>query len=81
MLGGQVRHQLLEIGRVCNVSLHESNFHIFYAILLGAPDSLLENLRLNKTKAYAVSTHLIKYFVLTRLCSAKDNLISHFVST
>lgn len=66
LLGGQVRHQLLEIGRVCNVSLNESNFHIFYALLFGAPDSLLEELRLDKSKTYAVSNY---NFVLKRLFS------------
>lgn len=63
LVGGRVVYQLLEINRVCNVTPYESNFHIFYSLLMGAPDNLLVNLRLDKTKSYTVSIQILTILV------------------
>lgn len=46
LVGGRVLYHFLEANRVCCKDPGQSNFHIFYSLLFGAPETLLEQLLL-----------------------------------
>lgn len=51
----QVSYLLLESSRVYSQNQNETNFHIFYSLVLSAPKELRENLHLDITDRYLVS--------------------------
>lgn len=48
IMGAYIEKYLLEKSRVTKLNLDERNYHIFYHLVFGAPDELLENLNLKK---------------------------------
>lgn len=60
-LGAKIAYNLLETSRVSAVNLNESNFHIFYDLILGSPNDMLRNLCLDRFTQYKVRTRLLKY--------------------
>lgn len=57
MVGSRLFYHMLEISRVCSIN-QRSNFHIFYSIVLGAPESLLKCLLLGDEEEFVVSRNL-----------------------
>lgn len=54
--GAKINCHLLETSRICAVNENESNFHIFYALLLGATSEFVKKLFLDPLISYKVST-------------------------
>lgn len=52
--GAKMSYHLLETNRICAANLDESNFHIFYALLLDSPNDLLKNMCLDPQIRYNV---------------------------
>ncbi|XP_031625659.1 myosin heavy chain 95F-like [Contarinia nasturtii] len=50
--GANIQYHLLEVNRVCARNSRESNFHVFYLLLFGAPSDLLNKIMLNSTIIY-----------------------------
>ncbi len=46
VVGGYISHYLLERARVVSQSLEERNYHIFYQLCAGAPESMRQQLHL-----------------------------------
>lgn len=53
--GAKMFYHLLEKSRICATNLYESNFHIFYILLLGGTNELLKNICLDSSVFYKVS--------------------------
>lgn len=53
--GAKINYHLLESNRVCVANQNESNFHIFYTLLLGSPNDLLGNVCLDAINSYKVN--------------------------
>lgn len=68
--GAKIRHHLLETNRICAANQNESNFHIFYALLLGYG----KNICLDPSAEYKVNiwTLQLNIFILLRLHSFID---------
>lgn len=50
LIGGRVHYHSLEISRVSCQVPGQSNFHTFYSLLFGGPETLLEKLFINNIK-------------------------------
>jgi len=53
--GGFISHYLLEKSRICSQNDEERNYHIFYRMCAGAPDSLRQQLKLASPDQFNVS--------------------------
>lgn len=54
-IGAKINYHLLETNRVCGAKTFDSNFHVFYGLILGAKDELLKNICLDRKISYKVS--------------------------
>lgn len=57
--GARINYHFLESNRVCAANPHESNFHIFYILLLGSEN--VKNICLDPQTFYNVSLHDFSY--------------------
>lgn len=55
--GVEVNYHMLETNLICAVNQNESNFHIFYALLLGSTNDHLKNIYLDQSSSYKVSLY------------------------
>lgn len=55
VVGGHISHYLLEKSRICSPASEERNYHVFYLLLAGAPESLRQKLHLTKPDDFNVS--------------------------
>ena len=59
MVGGYISHYLLEKSRICLQSKEERNYHIFYRLCAGAPESIRTALQLGPPDQFQVSFDVI----------------------
>ncbi|XP_069688950.1 myosin heavy chain 95F isoform X3 [Periplaneta americana] len=57
VVGGFISHYLLEKSRICRQSEHERNYHVFYLLCAGAPESLREQLNITKPDDFHYLNH------------------------
>lgn len=65
--GAQMNYHLLETSRICAANLYESNFHVFYVLLLGSTKALLESVYLYPTSFYKVSIPMVITILYLRI--------------
>ena len=59
--GGNILNYLLEKSRIIHQNTNERNFHIFYQLLNGADDELLEKLHLKRDlSSYTYLSHGVR---------------------
>lgn len=52
--GAKISFNMLESNRVYAAKLNESNFHVFYALVLGASNEILKDIGLDQQTSYKV---------------------------
>ncbi|KAG5673983.1 hypothetical protein PVAND_003979 [Polypedilum vanderplanki] len=62
VVGGFISHYLLEKSRICTQSLEERNYHIFYLLCAGAPQSLRDKFHIGKPDDYRYLAGCTQYF-------------------
>lgn len=62
VVGGFISHYLLEKSRICTQSAEERNYHVFYLLCAGAPQSLRDKLYIGKPDDYRYLTGCTQYF-------------------
>lgn len=55
VVGGHISHYLLEKSRICSPAAEERNYHVFYMLIAGAPESLRQKLHLTQPDDFNVS--------------------------
>lgn len=56
--GAKINYHMLETNRICAANQFESNFHIFYTLLLGASCDFLHKLCLDPGSTYKVNINI-----------------------
>lgn len=54
LFGAKISCNLLESNRIFAAKLNESNFHVFYSLILGGPKDILRDIGLDQQKFYKV---------------------------
>lgn len=62
VVGGHISHYLLEKSRICTQSADERNYHVFYMLCAGAPQSVRDKLMLTKPDDYRYLAGCTQYF-------------------
>lgn len=60
--GGYISHYLLEKSRICTQSHDERNYHVFYLLCAGAPQTLRDKLQIGKPDDYRYLSGCTQYF-------------------
>lgn len=63
--GGDILNYLLEKSRIVHQNANERNFHVFYQLLAGGDDKLLERLKLKRdVNSYLYLTNGVSFKIL-----------------
>ncbi|XP_044727037.1 myosin heavy chain 95F isoform X2 [Chrysoperla carnea] len=74
VVGGYISHYLLEKSRICTQSAEERNYHVFYMLCAGAPESLRSKLQLTKPDDYQYLKNGCTQYFTTAASEKKLNM-------